>query len=160
MVVVSSSASASASSRKVLLPLLLKPILTSHSFIFSSITPYSSLSKTLVDQITRAFYQENLKLLNPKTLSNLRSHHVEPILFHLRSKPSSAIRFFEWSENFLGFNHTLESFCCLSHVLLSKRRFGPAKRVFDRMVGKFGDLDVVSVSCKGFKNYGSNPSSV
>ncbi|GMP95236.1 hypothetical protein CsSME_00044350 [Camellia sinensis var. sinensis] len=37
MVVVSSSASASASSRKVL-PLLLKPILTSHSFIFSSVT--------------------------------------------------------------------------------------------------------------------------
>ncbi|CAL5355605.1 unnamed protein product [Camellia sinensis] len=113
-----------------------------------------------VDQITRAFYQENLKLLDPKTLSNLQSHHVEPIIFHLRSKPSSAIRLFEWSENFQGFNHTLESFCCLSHVLLSQRLLDPAKQVFDRMVGKFGDLDVVSVFCKGFKNYGSNPSTV
>ncbi|GFY95227.1 tetratricopeptide repeat (TPR)-like superfamily protein [Actinidia rufa] len=151
--------SASASSRKVL-PLLLKPISNSHLFPFSSINHYSTLPKPLVDQVTKAFHQENLNLLDPKIVSKLQSYQVEPILFHLRSKPSSAIRFFEWSENFLGFNHTLESYCGLVHVLLSKRLFDFARRVFDRMARKFGNLDVLSVLHKGFNSYGSNHSTV
>ncbi|XAR48839.1 hypothetical protein NMG60_11031801 [Bertholletia excelsa] len=138
--------SASASYKKVF-PSLLK----STSVLCSSTNRYTSLSKTLVNQITTAFLQENLELLDPKSISSLRPRHVEPILFHLRSNAGSAIRFFEWSEHVIGFNHTLESFCGLAHVLLGKRMFDPARQVFDRMAVKFEIGMFLAFCTRGFR---------
>ncbi|KAJ8448383.1 hypothetical protein Cgig2_022011 [Carnegiea gigantea] len=128
------------------------PLISVSTYHFSSLS--SSLpSKSPLTRLSHAF-QEG------KFTSLLQSNYVNQTLFFLRSKPTSAIRFFDWSENVLGYSHTLCSHCALLHILLFHRLFGPAQQVFDKMLLRFLELDVFSALCDGFGRYSSNPNTV
>ena len=124
------------------LPKLLKHVFSIHNFRCS----YSSFSVTVVHQIAKAFHHNNFSFFNSGSLPNLQPAHLEPVVFQLRSNPTSALRFFEWAENFLGLRHPVQSFCGIAHVLLRHRMFDPATRVFDRMVRQFGNLEVLGMA--------------
>ncbi|XXG44377.1 hypothetical protein AAC387_Pa01g4201 [Persea americana] len=127
-------------------------------FLSSSPQNPKTLQKTL-DQISHSFAQGSPPDRIP--LSDLlRPDHAESVLHRLRSRPDSAIRFFQWSEEFLGFSHTLPSFCAVAHVLLSRRMFDPARWVLDRMIRRFSASDAFIGFSRGFQVYGSNPSTV
>ncbi|KAG9453004.1 hypothetical protein H6P81_005908 [Aristolochia fimbriata] len=120
----------------------------------------SSNSKT-AEAITNAFSLQNLKLLDGISVSGFKPDQVEPVLYRLHSQPDAALRFFDWSENIVGLPHTLQAYCTLVHLLLSRRMFDPARLVVGRMICQFLNADdILNVLAAGFRIFGSNPRTV
>ncbi|KNA22302.1 hypothetical protein SOVF_035420 [Spinacia oleracea] len=132
---------------------------------FLSISPYRSsslfsslLSKTLVIRTFAASQGKSLQ--NPTSSPHSRPAIVDQVLSSLSSEPSSAIGLFEWSEKVLGINHSLHSYTRIAHILLFHRLFPNAHQLFDKMLKRFGDLEVFEALNEGFRTYGTNPNTV
>ncbi|KZV57070.1 pentatricopeptide repeat-containing protein [Dorcoceras hygrometricum] len=137
---------------------LLKPI---SRFVFLRLYSTSSPPKSLMSQITEAFRQENVKLIDPQILAQVQPCHVGTVLHSLANKPNSAVEFFKWCEVVLGFNHTLESYVNFLCLLLSRRNFDDGRFVFGEMIEKFQFIDFgVVLGDELFMIYGLNKSTM
>ncbi|KAJ6340422.1 hypothetical protein OIU77_008225 [Salix suchowensis] len=120
----------------------------SYYYFFSS-SSSNDKNWSLTHQIAKAFHDhQSPKSLNPILLSKLQLHHVPDIILSLKSKPSSAIGFFEWAESFFISPLSAPSFCALLHVLLQNQLFSRAACVFDKFTMQFGnDYDTLDAFC-------------